>query len=92
VDDTLFFARNPEDVDAAIKGIRDLGMELQKEEDVAGFLGVHIDRRDDGSIKLTQKGLIKGIIDAVNINHLPNKRTPAKLGVLSSDPEGEKPN
>jgi len=92
VDDTLFFARDPKDVDAAIAGLRDLGMDLQKEEDVAGFLGVHIDRRSDGSIKLTQKGLIKRIIDALNINHLPNKRTPAKLGVLAGDPEGEGPN
>jgi hypothetical protein len=91
VDDTLFFARNPEDVDITIKGLRDLGMKLQKEEDVAGFLGVHIDRRDDGSIKLTQKGLIKRIIDALNINHLPNKRTPAKLGVLASGPEEKNP-
>jgi hypothetical protein len=33
-------------------------MELKEEDDVAGFLGVHIDCRPDGTIHLTQKGLI----------------------------------
>ena len=92
VDDTLFYARDPKDINAAIDGLRNLGMELEKEEDVAGFLGVHIDRRSDGTIKLTQKGLIKRIVDALNIAHLPTKRTPAKLGVLAADPKGEMPN
>jgi hypothetical protein len=92
VDDTLFFARDPKDIDAAIAGLQDQNMELQKEEDIAGFLGVHIDRRSDGTIKLTQKGLIKRIVEALNIDHLPVKRTPAKLGVLAGDPEGEPPN
>jgi hypothetical protein len=34
-------------------------MNLEEEGSVAGFLGVHIERDEkDGSIKLTQKGLI----------------------------------
>ena len=91
VDDTLLYAKDAADIDAVIKGLQDRDMELQKEEDVAGFLGVHIDRRSDGTIKLTQKGLIKRIVDALNISHLPPKKTPAKLGVLASDPEGDPP-
>ena len=67
-------------------------MELEEESDVAGFLGVHIDHRDDGSIKLSQKGLIKRIVDALNIDRLPNKQTPAKLGVLGADKDGEPSN
>ena len=41
VDDTLLFARDPNDIDAVITGLRDRNMDLQKEEDMAGFLGVH---------------------------------------------------
>jgi hypothetical protein len=39
-------------------------MELEEEDDVAGFLGVDIkDRREqDGTIKMTQVGLTKRII------------------------------
>jgi hypothetical protein len=61
-------------------------MDLEEENDVAGFLGVHIDRRPEGTIRLTQKGLIKRIIDApLNINHLPPKLThqAGSIGVIS---------
>jgi hypothetical protein len=92
VDDTLLYARNPEDIEVVIRGLQERNMELQREEDVAGFLGVHIDRLPDGTIKLTQKGLIKRIIETLNIGHLPEKRTPAKLGVLATDPNGDPPN
>ena len=49
VDDTLFFARDSSKIDETIQGLRDLNMELEEEDDVAGFLGVHIERRSDGS-------------------------------------------
>jgi len=92
VDDTLFFSRDDAEITAVIKGLRDLQMELEEESDVAGFLGVHIDRRPDDTIKLTQPGLTQRIVEALNISHLPTKRTPTKLGVLTADPEGDPPN
>lgn len=92
VDDTLFFSREESDIDSVISGLRSLGMELEEESDVAGFLGVHIERRDDGSIKLTQKGLIQRIIDALDIDHLPPKQTPSKPGVLAADKDGDPAN
>ena len=92
VDDTLFYARDKTHIDDVVAGLRSRGMDLEEEADVAGFLGVLIDRRDDGSIQLTQKGLIKRILSALNIDHLPTKQTPAKLGVLGSAPEGAPPN
>jgi hypothetical protein len=58
VDDTLFFAENDEDITAVIESPKKAGMELEVEDDVAGFLGVHIDRRKDGTIHLTQTGLL----------------------------------
>jgi Reverse transcriptase (RNA-dependent DNA polymerase) len=92
VDDTLLYARSQSDIDDVVNGLRNLKMDLEEESDVAGFLGVLVDRRPDGSIHLLQKGLIQRILDALQIHHLPPKRTPAKLGVLSSDPEGDPPN
>jgi hypothetical protein len=68
-----------------VDGLHKRNMELQKEEDIAGFLGVHIDCRPDGWIKLTQKGLTKRIIEALHVENMPVKRTPAKLGVLGSN-------
>ena len=65
---------------------------LEKEDSVAGFLGVHIDRMDDGRLHLTQKGLISRIIEAMAIEHLPVTKVPAKRGVLPKDEDGEPPN
>jgi hypothetical protein len=94
VDDTLLFARSQADIEDVVKGLQNLGMDLEEEDDVAGFLGVLV-RRIPGpntSIELLQTGLIQRIIDALQINHLPPKKTPAKLGVLSTDPEGDPSN
>ena len=41
------------------------------ENSVAGFLGVHIDRQENGVIKLTQSGLAKKIIEALKIDDKP---------------------
>ena len=68
-------------------------MELEEESDVAGFLGVHIDRQPDGSIHLSQKGLTQRIIDALDIGNTPPKSTPAAPGaVLGADKDGDPPN
>jgi hypothetical protein len=61
VDDTLFFAQNDEDITEVTTGLMKAGMELEVEDDVAGFLGVHIDRRKDGTIILTQKRAYRSI-------------------------------
>jgi Reverse transcriptase (RNA-dependent DNA polymerase) len=92
VDDTLFFARSQTDIDEIVQGLRNLNMDLEEESDVAGFLGVLIDRRPDGSIALLQQGLIARIIDALHISDLHPKRTPSALGVLAADKDGDPPN
>jgi hypothetical protein len=44
------------------------GMLFREEESVAGYLGVHIERRDDGTIHLTQKGLADKTIDSLHLS------------------------
>ena len=93
VDDTLFFSPKPEYIDEVVTKLSDSDLELEEEDSVAGFLGVHIERNDcDGTITLTQTGLIKRIIDALNISHLPKKETPALADPLVKDDGGEPPN
>jgi hypothetical protein len=90
VDDTLFFSPKAEYIEETIADLRGLGMELEAEDSVAGFLGVHIERNEsDQSIKFTQKGLAKRIVDALDIGDLPPKKTPAKHDALVSDKNGE---
>ena len=81
-----------QDVTGQVRRIRTLKQErmpFNVEDDVAGFLGVHIEKREDGTIHLTQTGLIKRIVEALNIDHLPPKRTPARTEILGTDPNGE---
>jgi hypothetical protein len=65
------------------------GISLEAEDDVTRFLGVLIKRRGDGTILMTQPGLTEWIVKALNIDHLPPKRTPAKHGALGKDEGGE---
>jgi hypothetical protein len=94
VDDTLLFARSQTVIADVVDGLKRLGMDLEEEDDVASFLGVLIQKHPGATttIELLQTGLIKRIIDALQITHLPPKRNPSKLGVLSTDPEGDQPN
>ena len=58
VDETLFFARDDKYIDDVVLFLRNEDMELEAPEDnVAGFLEIHIDRKKDGKITLTQLGL-----------------------------------
>ncbi len=40
------------------------GVDLEKEDNAAGFLGVHIERNhNSGFLNMTQKGLIKKVLE-----------------------------
>jgi hypothetical protein len=91
VDNTLFFAQNDEDINEAIKGLMNAGMELEVEDNVASFLGVHINRQKDGSMHLTQTGLIHRLIKALHIGDLPAKQMPTKYRCLGANKLGDLP-
>ena len=93
VDDTLLFARDMKHIDDILeKLVNEQKMALEVEDDVAGFLGVHIDRNAaTGEITLTQTGLIERILEALGVQHLPAVATPAEQ-VLGRDEEGDPPN
>ena len=94
VDDTLFFSPKQEYIDEVIHKLKvDRKMDLEIESDVSGFLGVHVDRRADSTISLTQKGLTERIIEALNVGSLPAVRTPAtpKHTLPSHELDGDPP-
>ena len=89
VDDCLFFSKHQHDIDTAIEKIKDTGMDLEKEDDAAGFLGVDIQRDDKaGTVNLTQKGLIKKVIQALGVEDANPKLTPAPKDSLGRDLTG----
>jgi hypothetical protein len=68
VDDALLFYKNMESIDILVNKMKQERMLFREEESVAGYLGVHIDRRDDGTIHLTQKGHAEKIVDSLHLS------------------------
>ena len=95
VDDTLFFSPDKKYIDEVTAKLQGPGsdLELEVEDDVAGFLGVHMARDPKNqTIKLTQTGLIKRIVTALNVGNLPAVKTPASGPPLTKDLDGDPPN
>ena len=58
VDDVLFFYKDAAVIDRLTQAMKKDDIMFREEDSVDGCLGVLVDRKDDGSIHLTQKGLI----------------------------------
>ena len=89
VDDCLFFSKDIQEIDRVIDQLRYQGMSLNKEEDVAGFLGINISRLPSGDIEMTQRGLIDRIITTLGLEDANPKHTPALIMPLAKDENGE---
>lgn len=87
VDDAGIGAANPEDIDELIEQLRKLGFELKKEGNFNEFLGIKLEKHEDGSIELTQTGLIDKILEATSMTDCKPNRLPAN-GPLGLDPDG----
>lgn len=73
-----------------IEKLKDQGVTVEIEDSVAGFLRVHIERDESNkTIKLTQKGLTKRIVEALDIGNQPSKHTPALKDPLAKDQNGD---
>ena len=88
IDETLFFSPNELDICVVLKKLRELNLDLNVEDDVAGFLGVLIKKLDGERIVPTQTGLIKRILEAVGIERGNSKSMPAESEALPADKLG----
>ena len=61
-DDSILTGPNEQDLDKIIEAMKEAGLELTVEGDMADFLGVKIERRPNGDINLTQPHLIDQIL------------------------------
>jgi hypothetical protein len=74
-----------------IEALKQENMELEVESEVTGFLGVIITKKPDGTIHLTQTGLIQRILAALHMADFNTKETPAEHGCLKVDKDGDQP-
>ena len=73
VDDGLFFAKEPKDIDKAIKDLRNSKktkrkLTLEDQGDIKDYLGINFERTADGKIKLTQPQIIDDILEELGID------------------------
>ena len=68
VDGILVFAKDNLTTTKLMDGLKVIGDDLNKVNDVVNFYGVDIGRYEDGNIEMTQTGLINKMIEALDLN------------------------
>ena len=78
MDDGIFASSNQEEIDQAIKDLRDANFDIEDKGDIEDYLGMTIEKLSDGKIRITQPQIIQSIIDEVYIPpNLKGKGAPA---------------
>jgi Reverse transcriptase (RNA-dependent DNA polymerase) len=79
-DDSVIAGPNKAEIEGVIEDIRRAKLDITIEGDIQDFLGINIDRKEDGTIHLTQPHLIDGILKDLRLDgpDVKIKSTPAK--------------
>ena len=91
VDDLLFWARDESEIHKLAMQLREVGVDLEQEDDAAGFLGVRLERdTDSGLLEMKQTGLIDRVLLALglDVGMINGKATPAEHAPLTRDEDG----
>lgn len=96
VDDCLLFSPTASNIDTVVDEMKQLKQkhwkrkfDLEYEEDVAGFLGISVNYKEDGSIELLQTGLIDRILGHLGLFDGTPKSTPAETTTLGKHPDSD---
>ena len=69
VDDLIFWARDTADIDDVANMLINIGVDLEEEDDAAGFLGIRMEHDGvTGRLELRQIGLIDRILEALELD------------------------
>ena len=88
VDDLGLQAPKKQIVDKLIENLQKMGFELTRDGTFSEYLGIMYTTLDDGSINMTQQGLIQKIMDAADMQDCNPNRTPSTKEALGLDPDG----
>ena len=76
LDDAGIAAKNKKDIDVLIKALCQAGFELTVEGSFYDFLGIKFTENSNGTITMTQNGLIDKIIKATGLENCNPNWTP----------------
>ena len=89
VDDGGIGFKYKSDLNQFLEQLRSKGFELTQEGNFSEYLGIKLEKRANGSVEMTQKGLIAKIIQATGLENCHPNWTPCSQVCLGSDPTGE---
>jgi hypothetical protein len=81
VDDGIFIGNDDAHLQAIIKEIQDLGLDIEDQGHPADYVGVSINKLNDGSYEFTQRALIDSIIKDLGLTDSKTKLVPAKVSL-----------
>jgi len=91
-DDSILAGPDLSEIDKAIQDIQAAELDITIEGDIQDFLGINIERREDGTIHLTQPHLIDQVIKDLKLpENATTKSTPAASSKLLSRHSDSKP-
>jgi len=77
-DDSILAGPDQSEIDTIIRELKDADLNITEEGDLEDFLGVNIERQDDGSVLLIQPHLIDSMLQDLQIDaSTKTKSTPA---------------
>ncbi len=85
VDDIIFWSKDTEDINSSAMQLRELGVDLEQEDDAAGFLGVTLEQDPEtGLLEMKLTGQIKQVIKALGLDDglVKGKYTPSESKLL----------
>ena len=85
-DDSILAGPNRDEIEQVLKELKEAKLDITDEGDVKDFLGVNIEKQNDGTIHMTQPHLIDQILKDLNMNgdDVKIKDTPAASSRLLS--------
>eukprot|EP01083_Nonionella_stella_P274358 931200_1 len=89
VDDIGLAYSSQEVLNTFIQRLKDEGFTLTMEESFNEYLGVKYEKHADGSVSMTQDGLIQKIIEATGMQECNPNRVPSSREALGMNPDGE---
>ena len=90
--DIIFWSKDTVGSNGSAMQLRELGVDLKREDDVARFLGVTLEwDPETGLLEMKQTGLIKQVIEALGLNNglVKEKYTPSESKPLVKNINGE---
>ena len=83
-DDSILCGPDPQELDDIVEKIKAAGLNITDDGTIGDFLGVEIDRRDDGTVHLSQPQLIERVLKDLRLNgsNVTSKETPAKVSTI----------